>query len=1175
MVLDEGDIRSQLGEETLEAGRLCHQQGCVLEYRPVGVLTTATVRGSGKEPYRQKISVTGSRAGKISIHGVCSCDKGLGCRHIAAVLLEGLARQKAASESADALAASKPASGKGRSAAAGPALVKKPAFRAPSVTWPVVRPALDRFPAAPPVDPTTGLPASLSSWLGGLADAAEADTDGDPGEGAERLVYVLWPERSAGANIARLKLVVLRREHGSDGLFRSHAGIYNFRMALREGNRESLSRSDLRIARRMAAILNHYASPSSPSDSLFQHDGSFDVLELILATGRARWGSGDGPMLSLGAARQGRMVWEQSEDGSATRISIDAGEGGLCLQACRLLYVDPKMGLIGPLETGVARRIVDELVAVPPFAAEHAAKLAEHMVQKVPALKALLPPPPPPPVVHREKPRVRLRLMSARFPVRHRSEGWYEYLDDSQTVERETVALARITFHYGSATVELDDRRQLVEGGGAVKIRRDDKAEAEAVRTLHSMGLEPVSPFVGATGYGNDFLPARSGGQSWPELLYHGLPRLSKLGWDIEINDDFPFELLSGAEAFSAEVVESSETDWFDLDVGVRIGGEVVDLVPSIVEMIGAAGFDPSRFLDSAGEGGESAGDQAVVFLPVGEGRFVGVPHHQIAPIIAAIWELSLVGGTGRERPRLSLMDLAALAAFEEAMRRQGMQLRAGGKLREMGRRLSASGGFPEVTLPGNFTAQLRPYQAQGVAWLALLDELRIGGVLADDMGLGKTVQALALIAVAKAAGRLEAPALILAPTSLMTNWRREAARFAPDLSVLVLHGADRKERFGAIAGADIVLSTYPLLSRDHETLAAQEWSLIFLDEAQTIKNARAETTRLARALKARTRFCLTGTPLENHLGELWSLFSIAVPGLLGDQKSFGRIFRTPIEKLGDKARGRLLARRVRPFLLRRTKDDVASELPPKIEIIERIAFEPAQSRVYEAIRLSMHDKVRAAITARGFAQSHLVILHALVQMRQCCCDPRLLRLSDRAAADAGSVKLERLMAMLEELMEQDRRVLVFSNFVSMLRLIEAELQARDMDYALLTGDTKDRAGQIDSFQDGSRRIFLLSLKVGGVGLNLTAADTVILYDPWWNPAAEAQAVDRAHRIGQDKHVFVHQLVVAGTIEEKMLPIKEKKRALAETVFDRESGSALGVGEEDLDRLFEPTASIG
>ena len=327
------------------------------------------------------------------------------------------------------------------------------------------------------------------------------------------------------------------------------------------------------------------------------------------------------------------------------------------------------------------------------------------------------------------------------------------------------------------------------------------------------------------------------------------------------------------------------------------------------------------------------------------------------------------------------------------------------------------------------------------MAWLDLLRESGLGGVLADDMGLGKTVQILALLALEKARGNLAQPALIVAPTSLMTNWFNEAQKFAPDLRVLVLHGADRKQNFAAIPEHDLVLTTYPLIARDREVLLSRDWHMAVLDEAQTVKNPAAATTRWLRDVKAQHRFCLTGTPMENHLGELWSIMSFANPGYLGDKAAFSRQWRVPIEKRADKERATALARRVKPFLLRRTKAEVATELPAKSEIVERIVLEGSQRDLYDSIRMSMSDKVRKAIAQRGLARSHIIVLEALLRMRQACCDPALLKLDD--GVQRPSAKLDRLMEMVLELLSEGRKIIVFSQFTSMLDLVRNRFDAR------------------------------------------------------------------------------------------------------------------------------------
>ena len=426
-----------------------------------------------------------------------------------------------------------------------------------------------------------------------------------------------------------------------------------------------------------------------------------------------------------------------------------------------------------------------------------------------------------------------------------------------------------------------------------------------------------------------------------------------------------------------------------------------------------------------------------------------------------------------------------------------------------------------------------------------------------------------------KEAGRLDRPALVVAPTSLMGNWQEEAARFAPDLRVLLLHGPERAARFGEIAGHDLVLTTYALLPRDEQALRQQPFHLLILDESQYIKNHRSKAAETAALLTARHRLCLTGTPLQNHLGELWSQFQFLLPGLLGDEKQFNRDFRKPVERDGDSERNAFLTRRIKPFLLRRTKDHVAKELPAKTEMLREVTLAGAQRDLYETVRLAMDKKVRAAIASKGVARSQIVILEALLKLRQVCCDPRLVPARGARKGPAQSAKLSELTGMLEELLDEGRKILVFSQFTSMLALIEDELHVRGIDYALLTGETVDRSAQVKAFQSGKVSVFLISLKAGGVGLNLTAADTVIHYDPWWNPAVESQATDRAWRIGQDKPVFVYKLIAKDTLEEKIQDMQRRKAALASAVLSGGDTQTLQLSEDDLRAILAPLHGAG
>ncbi|MBX9869428.1 MAG: DEAD/DEAH box helicase, partial [Burkholderiaceae bacterium] len=539
-------------------------------------------------------------------------------------------------------------------------------------------------------------------------------------------------------------------------------------------------------------------------------------------------------------------------------------------------------------------------------------------------------------------------------------------------------------------------------------------------------------------------------------------------------------------------------------------------------------------------------------------------------PLLLSSWD-----GYRLEALRQSLLDTqAARAGVHGAWQLQGEL-----GLRQLAQRLQLVGEPTQVKAPPGLTITLRPYQLHGLAWLQYLRANHLAGILADDMGLGKTAQALAHILIEKQAGRLDLPALIVLPTSLVFNWQAEARRMAPDLRVLVLQGAQRAENFSQVAGADIVLTTYPLLWRDLSSLETQHFHLLILDEAQTVKNAASRSADAVRRLRARHRLCITGTPLENNLGELWTQFDFLMPGFLGDLRSFTRLWRKPIEVNGESLRAQLLAQRVRPFILRRRKDEVASELPAKTEVIKRLTLQGQQRDLYESVRVAADEQIRRILQRKGFAGAQITILDALLKLRQVCCDPFLLK-GHMASASMERAKLDMLSDMLPNLVAEGRRILVFSQFTEMLELIATQLSILALPFLSLTGKTPaaQRGAIVARFQNHTEQaappIMLISLKAGGVGLNLTAADTVIHMDPWWNPAVEEQATARVHRIGQDKTVFVYKLVVEGSIEERILDLQARKAALAEGVLGEDAALAPKFNAGDLQALLAPLTSL-
>ncbi len=716
----------------------------------------------------------------------------------------------------------------------------------------------------------------------------------------------------------------------------------------------------------------------------------------------------------------------------------------------------------------------------------------------------------------------------------------------------------------------------LVEGPhGRVLLQRDAETELDAITRLMNLGL--MSAEGGIFG-----IPGDTPQHTWLHWADNNYRVLRDAGFDVTLDDALK-GWITHADALQVQLqpqghgdadnsAEGSTSPWFDLSLGMEINGQRHNILPLLPELIAAAANSPINAETGLPE------IPPYVYLPnqqagsqTGPGGFIRLPTETLKPWMAAL--LELVGDRDHDfsGDSLTLSRLDAMrttAALGEGAVWEGAQ-----HLREMVQRLSGRAEMPEVPVPASVQASLRPYQQQGLNWLQFLREHGLGGILADDMGLGKTLQTLAHIQVEKDAGRLTQPALIIAPVSLMGNWRRETERFCPQLRCLVIHGKDRHEVAGTIAEHDIVIAPYSLLQRDKERWLEAHWHIVVLDEAQNIKNASTHAAQVAGQLQTRHRLCLSGTPMENHLGEIWSLFHFLMPGFLGSQQRFKELFRSPIEKLGDPERLHQLRARITPFMLRRTKALVAHELPPKVETIERVELSGKQADLYETIRLGMEKTVREALNTKGLAKSQITILDALLKLRQVCCDPRLLKLA-AAQKVKTSAKLEQLMELLPEMVAEGRRILLFSQFTSMLTLIEAELKQRDIPWVKLTGQSQNRDALIEQFTSGAVPIFLISLKAGGVGLNLPQADTVIHYDPWWNPAVETQATDRAHRIGQTHTVFVYKLVAQGTIEERILALQERKAALADSMYSGATGRKQPLFTEgDLAELLKPLSA--
>jgi SNF2 family DNA or RNA helicase len=486
--------------------------------------------------------------------------------------------------------------------------------------------------------------------------------------------------------------------------------------------------------------------------------------------------------------------------------------------------------------------------------------------------------------------------------------------------------------------------------------------------------------------------------------------------------------------------------------------------------------------------------------------------------------------------------------------------------------RAARQSGQTKLTCPplGPLEEVLRPYQRQGVAWLQFLRENKFGGILADEMGLGKTLQTLAFIHSCHANRKLSGPVLIVCPTSLVFNWMAEAKKFTPGLKAVALHGTGRHQHFEDIARSDLVVTSYALIRRDAERYRELEFDTLVLDEAQHIKNRQTQNALAVKAVRAGHRLVLTGTPMENSVLDLWSIIDFLMPGYLGSATDFRERYELPITRDKDDTVQARLGRRLRPFLLRRLKTEVAKDLPAKLEQLSYCELTDDQAEIYKQVLAVSRKEVMDAVGAQGVAKSKMIVLNALLRLRQICCDLRLLKLDNAEFTDDSSGKLAMFGELLEEAMDGGHRVLVFSQFTTMLALLKDKLTAENIEFCHLDGATTNRGAVVEKFQGNAKiPVFLISLKAGGVGLTLTGADTVVHFDPWWNPAVEDQATDRAHRIGQTRVVTSYKLIARGTVEEKILALQQKKRAIIKATLGGEETLADNLTWEEIQGLFE------
>jgi len=1087
------------------------------------VRVTARVKGSRKRPYSTSIALELGPAGKLYIDETCDCPVGFECKHAYAVLT----------------------------------FIKK---------------EMKRMESDPAVFNATSNMASLQpdqkAWLEEVGKLAKKAAKKKPSVNNElwghnfRVGYYLF--KNSYDLQASLGMCKVKYNKGETTPLLIDSRYYPKGTPIK-----AMLPGDLNMVRQINAIP---VSRNTAHRSWLTSDNEAELIEAMIDSNRLFYFYGDRDWyyeqvmtpLSRGDDSQANLAWRMEEDGSQSPIIEFDRKGCEILTLTPSYYIQPETNTTGrfSLPEGVDADMIALWLQGPNLKAEQV-PLA---VAEQPSLETVAA---PQAEVEREavkiKPTPVLIIRTPKDDVHYCSLElllYFDYLDELVPYAKKLTENIK-TFQVFRKDDGVNTIYDVTRHGSAEKAAHKQlKALTGTVPDFTPEGLD--NPFSLSYGLRYEVRPERfliaEDANTLPEVLEalwiaHNAPILEEQGWKVVRPKDRDDLKILEAEETYAELNETNEggIDWFQFDSGiVTTDGQHVSLIdmvanylenhePLSLEEIEA--LKPTDFTYTR--------DEEV-------GALIKVPAQQFHRLVYNIQDLVKNKGQKIDRVRAAtLADDFQLNTTETFK-----------ALAELGKKLKSIKEIPSVPKPRNLKADLRSYQQEGFEWLSFLADHQLNGILADDMGLGKTLQTITyLLRQKNKKDGAKLPNLVVAPTSVCPNWENEIKKFAPKLKAVVMYGPERHEHWDKINQYDVVITSYALVVRDEERLKALEFDTIVLDEAQHIKNSKAKVSRSLCEMKSNHRVCLSGTPLENHLGELWSLSRFLMPGLLGDETSFRKHFRTPIEKHADNRAQTALQRKVAPLILRRTKEEVVTELPPKTEIVNKIALGKEQTALYESVRMVMDERVREAISSKGVSQSQIVFLDALLKLRQICCHPQLMKDQKKKSESAKFNFLTQ--DLLPTLIEEKRKILIFSQFTTMLGLIEDELKSQKITYSKLTGATRKRKEAVEAFQEGDAQVFLISLKAGGTGLNLTAADTVIHYDPWWNPAAENQATDRAHRMGQTKPIFVHRLICEGSIEERIQELQKQKGDLAESLL---SGSMkkLKLDEGTLDALLAP-----
>ncbi len=966
--------------------------------------------------------------------------------------------------------------------------------------------------------------ASAEDWFKRLQHFAKIpfDADAPPVQACKpQLFFELFTERGALA----LSLVQYRILKNGDYGNKPYAFRIS-ELAYPQREVSPLDRSVLTTAQELLPFLEH-EKWSDLRHFYCKGPAAWFVLQNLLHTGRCYY-EDLASLLQLGEERSHMPYWEETPQKTYRLLwRLSEGQGQvMALHEGVSVYLDVQQGRMGRVRDTLLSPQKQFLEQVPPLGIEQLLKATPYLQKMCPEIA---------------------------LPETLNTAHVQEIAQVSPTPELILETLdsgehrGKVRFNYNGVRVEAGEEAEpvVVQEGLVYRVHRDALQEQQALQALQEAGLQPNTDGL----WGLEGLSEHEQAERWLQFLRSNHP------WDLD-QEAFDFQVVT-PEHWQAEVQQTGQdvgSDWFALDLGIEVSGQHYDLRPFLIQLL-------QRYTQEDWQVALAARQEVLLQLPDAPGHWLALDSQRVALILSTLLSIYDQESLGGDRPlQLGFFDALSLDAL---LGIEDLKWLGAEELKTLMHQLRHFEEVVHVQPPNGLQATLRSYQQVGLNWLQFLRQFGFHGVLADDMGLGKTLQTLSHLLVEKQAGRLK-QALIVAPTSVVKNWQNEAEKFCPELKVHCFSGADRD--FAALSAYDVVITSYALWRRDGELHRQKIYTWLILDEAQNIKNPRSKGAQIAYQQPAHYRLCLTGTPMENHLGELWSLFHFLMPGFLGNAKQFKERFQDPIEKEQNTLRQQALRQRLKPFLLRRHKTQVEQDLPSKTEILQHIALEKKQRDFYETLRASMHQEVQAEIETRGLKKSQFFILEALLKLRQVCCAPALL--SAKAAQKVPSAKLAYLIELVQTLAQEGRRMLIFSQFVSMLDLIATELTLLQIDYEMLTGSTRHRDAVIERFQRGTMPVFLISLKAGGVGINLTAADTVIHYDPWWNPAVEKQATDRSWRLGQDKKVFVYKLIAEDTIEDKIVHLQAKKQRLADSIEAEGGAEELRISQADLLHLL-------